>query len=352
MHRSVGPTSTRSALVLGGFLAGVGATLVGLFAFGLLDDGSTPPAAIERVQDLPTPTDAAAIAEPTLDALVGLDIGSEQGERHGGGVIFRDDGHLLTSADLVAGATSIDARLMDGRRLPATVAGVDTVTDLAVLRIEGERFPTVTLGSARDLESGERVIAIGSAPSAAAVPLVAEGVIRAVGLRLDTSDGPLFDLVLASEPAGDLPGGAALLDQQGAVVAIVTGRTGTPAPDPGVAGAYATPMEYAGDVARQLADKGEVAHPWLGLEATDAGGGGAQIDGVAAAGPAEASGLRPGDVITAVDGRPVTSYTALMTVVRARDTGDTVHLTYRRAGSEATCSLTLVTQPARRETIP
>ena len=147
------------------FGAGAGATLAGVVVSGRLDDDE--PVA-EQVALDGEDLDPTTVAEQVMDATVHLHVTVDAATRDGSGFVFRDDGHILTSADLVAGATGIEATLHDGTTLEAAIVGTDPVTDLAVVRVDGVEMPTAVLGSAADLQVGERIISVGSAPSAAA----------------------------------------------------------------------------------------------------------------------------------------------------------------------------------------
>jgi putative serine protease PepD len=336
------PTSPRRPawwLLVIAFGAGVGVTLAGVVLSGRLQDDDP---VVEQVEPSDENDDPSVVAEEVMSATVHLHVTSPDGDRDGSGVMFRDDGHILTTADLVAGATAVRATLGDGMGYDATVVGTDPITDLAVVDIEGEVLPTAVLGSAADLQVGERILAVGSAPSPTAPAIVTLGVVQGSGIRLETSGGTLYDLLAASE-ATDLPPGTALIDQGGAVVGVVTGRRGTADPDPG-AGALAVPIEAAWPVAEQLITDGTASHAWLGAEIPDDQRP-AALSGVVEGSPAAVAGLRADDVITAVEGQPTESGADVAWAVLRHAPDDHVTVAFTRGDQAMEVDIRLAAHP-------
>lgn len=331
-------------VVMSGVLGAVAAVAVLSFA-GVLGSDDAQPSVVERVEAA-TAGDLTTAAERAIPSVVHLETTRPEGSRLGSAVAIRDDGHLLTTADLVDGADSMTALLDDGTRVTAEVVGLDRSTDLAVVRIDADP-PGIVIGSANDLEEGELILGVSSALGESGPVTVTQGVIRRVGVRLDDPAGPaLYDLIEASDDIGALPQGSVLLDQTGALVGLVTARSRSGTEDGGVPHSYATPIEYARHVAGELIETGDVAHPWLGVEAgddptRDVEPTGAVIDSVADRGPADAAGLEAGDVITAIEGEPVEDMDDLVVRVRVLEPGDSVRLEYWREGNPATCEVVL-----------
>ncbi|HUR49699.1 MAG TPA: trypsin-like peptidase domain-containing protein [Acidimicrobiales bacterium] len=338
-----------------GLLSGaIGAILV----FGLMAVAGVfrPPTVLEeRAVPLPTAAKAGGADIPTLaararPAIVKVEVRSASGESSASGVIFRDDGHVLTNAHVVEGASELTVQRADGERLPGRVVGADPDTDLAVVKIEGADLPVVTLGRSTGLRVGETAIAIGSPLGLDGGPSVSVGVISALSRSVRGEDGkPLLDMIQTDASIAPGSSGGALLDMSGAVVGITTAiaidsRAG------GESLGFATPVEVARDVAHQLIDTGHVVHAWLGIEGDDVVGGSDGADGalvrqVLAGSPAQKAGILPGDVITSLEGKPVKSMLMLMVNLRSHSPGDEVSVELTRDGELTQLRTTLVERP-------
>lgn len=337
-----------------GLLSGaIGALLV--FGSMALAGVFRPPTVLEeRAVELP-PAEAGSADIPTLaararPAIVKVEVRSTSGESSASGVIFRSDGHVLTNAHVVEGASELTVQTADGERVPGRVIGGDPDTDLAVVKIEGMDLPVVTLGRSTDLRVGETAIAIGSPLGLDGGPSVSVGVISALSRSVRGEDGkPLLDMIQTDASIAPGSSGGALLDMTGAVVGITTAiaidsRAG------GESLGFATPVEVARDVAHQLIDKGHVVHAWLGIEGDDVVGDpvsspGALVRQVLEDSPAARAGILPGDVITAIEGKPVKSMLMLMVSLRSHSPGDAIAVTLSRNGKPAEMWATLMERP-------
>jgi len=335
--RDVKPTPWSLGLLSGS----IGALLV----FGLMAVAGLfrPPSVLEeRAVALPMPSNAAEVDIPTLaararPAIVKVEVRSASGESSASGVIFRSDGHVLTNAHVVEGASELIVQTADGERVPGRVVGGDPDTDLAVVKIDGTDMPVVTLGRSTGLRVGETAIAIGSPLGLDGGPSVSVGVISALSRSVRGEDGkPLLDMIQTDASIAPGSSGGALLDRTGAVIGITTAI----AIDSRVGGeslGFATPVEVARDVAHQLIETGHVVHAWLGIEGDDVVGMGVGRDGalvrqVLPDSPAEKAGILAGDVITSIQGKPVKSMLMLMVNLRAYSPGDAVEVELARNG--------------------
>ncbi len=254
-----------------------------------------------------------AVAERLSPAIVRLDVDGANGPATGSGVLYRDDGLLLTSAHVVAGTDAIDVVLTDGRTFDGHLVGSDPLTDVALVRIDGDHLPVAVLGTAEGLEVGAPTIAIGSPLGFEGGPSVTTGVISAVQRRIEAAGGDaLHGMIQTDAPIAPGSSGGALVDASGAVIGITTAV----ASEPGGRFGFATPIDLARRVADQLLATGRMVHGWLGVEGTDLTSeqasamnvpGGAVVRTVAAGSPAALAGLAAGDVITEVDGHEVRS---------------------------------------------
>lgn len=329
-----------------GLLSG---TIGALLVFGIMAvAGFFRPATVLEERAVPVPAgarsaevDIPALAAQARPAIVMVEVRTGSEESSASGVIFRSDGHVLTNAHVVEGASELIVQMADGERVPGRVVGGDPETDLAVVKIPGSRFPVVTLGTSTNLRVGEIAIAIGSPLGLEGGPSVSVGVISALSRSVRGQDGkPLLDMIQTDASIAPGSSGGALLDRTGAVVGITTAI----AMDSRVGGerlGFATPVEVARDVAHQLIDTGRVVHAWLGIEGEDVvssrgrvadGNDGALVRQVLPGSPAEKAGILPGDVITSIEGRPVRSMLSLMVNLRSHSPGHDVEVEVRRDG--------------------
>jgi putative serine protease PepD len=318
---------------------------------GLSRDTSSAPVAA-------TSGTAEAAAAIALKSVVTLNVSGGQGTGTGSGVIIRADGYVLTNQHVVAVAQnggSITVTLPDGRTVPATIVGTDTVTDLAVAKISASGLTAATFADSAAVKIGQAVVAVGS-------PLgldgtVTEGIVSA--LHRPTTGGSDNSAVIDAlqTDAAINPGnsGGPLVDLAGRVVginqSIATASSG--GGFPGQSGSsgnigigFAIPSNTASRVAEQLITSGKATHAYLGVRAGPSSsaatpGTGATLASVESGGPAAAAGLRAGDVVTKVGDRMITGSDELVAAIRSYAPGDKVTLTVRRGGDEQTVRVTL-----------
>jgi S1-C subfamily serine protease len=344
-------------------VSALGASLLStglVVAFVRRDRAPSATTAVERQLVRPrtaanaAPATVVEIAERVRPAIAQLKTQIGDRPATGSGVFFRTDGHVLTNAHVVEGATTIRVVMANGRELPARLIGADPDTDTAVVKVDGGPFPVATLGSALDLRVGQTAIAIGSPLGLAGGPSVSVGVVSGLHreIRPRGNSRTLFDLIQTDATIVPGSSGGALLDADGAVIGITTAVTSS---DGGVDGVgFATPIEVARSVADELIRTGRVVHVWLGIEGTDLDGtlaeelrldGGAMVGQVKGGSPAEHGGLAARDVVVAVDGRQVKSMGELVVALRGRAPGQTVTLEVVRDRQRHTMAVTLAERP-------
>ena len=249
----------------------------------------------------------------------------------GSGFIVSADGTILTNAHVVDGARKVTVKLTDHREFEARVLGVDTKSDVAVLKIEATGLPVVTLGDPRTLEVGEWVVAIGS--PFGFENTVTAGIVSAKGRSLpDDTYVPFIQTDVAVNPGNS---GGPLFNLRGEVVGInsqIYSRSG------GYQGvSFAIPIDVAMNVGQQLQATGHVSRGKLGVgiqgvdQALAESFGldtprGALVSSVERGGPADQAGLKEGDVILSFDGQPVDSAGQLPAAVAVAKPGRTVDL--------------------------
>jgi serine protease Do len=283
----------------------------------------------------------------------------------GSGVIYDDQGHIITNNHVVAGASGLLVSLPDGRSFKATLVGADPQTDLAVLQIKGDNLPVAKLGDSSKLAPGDWTIAIGNALALPGGPTVTVGVVSALGRTVQEPGaqqgqaGPFLFSVIQTDAAIN-PGnsGGALTDANGEVVGINT-LVATQA-EPGVAAqniGFAIAINTVKPIADELVANGKVVHPFLGVsyvpltpalaaQLNSSEKQGAIITQVAPGSPADAAGLKARDIVTKLDGKALDTESALAEGLNGHKPGDKVTLTVVRDGKSEEMSVTLGTAPA------
>jgi putative serine protease PepD len=315
------------------------------------DSGTAPAAAV-------TSGTAEAAAGTALKSVVTLNVTGSQESGTGSGVIIRADGYVLTNQHVVAVAEnggSITASLSDGRTVPATIVGTDTVTDLAVVKVSASGLTAATFADSDAVRIGQTVVAVGS-------PLgldgtVTEGIVSA--LHRPTTGGSdntaVIDALQTDAAINPGNSGGALVDLAGRVVGInqsiatassgggVPGQSGSPG---NIGIGFAIPSNTASRVAEQLITSGKATHAYLGVQAgsgssTATTGTGATLASVESGGPAATAGLKAGDVVTKIGDRLIGTSDELVAAVRSHAPGEKVTLTIRRGSDERTVTVTL-----------
>jgi serine protease Do len=260
---------------------------------------------------------------------------------NGSGFIVSPDGYILTNAHVVGEADEITVRLTDRREFTARLIGTDARTDVAVIKIdaEGETFPAVAIGDPSELQTGEWVLAIGSPFGLAntATAGIVSATSRSVG---GGSPVPFIQTDVAVNPGNS---GGPLFNLDGEVVGInsmIFSQSG------GYMGiSFAIPIDTAIDVRDQLIKTGKVTRGRIGVSVQEVDAAlarsfeldrprGALVSSVERGGPADKAGLKPGDVILAVDGEAVDQSAQLSNVIASIKPGDQAKLTIWRAGKE------------------
>ncbi len=273
---------------------------------------------------------------------------------HGSGFLFAPDGLALTNSHVVQGARVFEIEFPDGRTAQATVVGDDPDTDAAVLRVDGDDLPVVSLGDSAGLRVGQLVVAIGSPLGFQST--VTAGVVSAVGRTLRSVTGRLIDDVIQTDAALN-PGnsGGPLVDSRGEVVGI---NTAVILPAQGIC--FAVGINTVKSVVGQLLRHGRVRRGYLGLTGQNvplhAGSvrrhelsapGGVLVQSVEPEGPGARAGLREGDIIVAFEGEPVGGIDDLHRILLEERIGRKAAVTVLRHGRSRTIEVTPGETPGR-----
>jgi Do/DeqQ family serine protease len=280
--------------------------------------------------------------------------GDQGGEPTGGlgsGVIVSTSGYILTNNHVVEGADSIEVILNDTRQAQAKVVGTDPDSDLAVLKIELDKLPTIVLGNSDSLQVGDRVLAIGNPFGVGQT--VTSGIVSALGrnqLGINT-----FENFIQTDAAIN-PGnsGGALVDTKGNLLGINTAIYSRSGGSMGIG--FAIPVSTAKQVLDGLVKDGQVTRGWIGVEPNDLSPElaetfgvpaheGVIITGVLQNGPAAKAGLQPGDIIAAIGDRKVTDVSQLLSLVASLKPGTPVHFIIERKGQKMPLDVTPGVRP-------
>lgn len=269
----------------------------------------------------------------------------------GSGFIVASDGYILTNAHVVKDADEVMVKLNDKREFKAKVIGIDLRTDVAVLKINANNLPKVSIGNPDTIKVGEWVAAIG-APFGLENTITV-GIVSAKGRALPQENFvPFIQTDVAINPGNS---GGPLFNLKGEVIGInsqIYSRTG------GYMGlSFAIPINVAIDVMNQLKTNGKVIRGWLGIaiqevtkELSESFGmkntNGALVAGIEKGAPAEKGGLLPGDVITKFDGKLIESSSDLPKAVGNTKPGKTAVAEVFRKGSVKTLNLTVGEMPS------
>ena len=259
----------------------------------------------------------------------------------GSGVIFDANGDIVTNAHVLAGASSIRVTLADGRRFPARLVGAYAPDDLAVVSVgTGHALKPARFGDSSKLQVGEIVLAAGN-------PLglqssITDGIVSALGRNVSEGQGVVLPgAIQTSAPINPGNSGGALVDLQAQVIGIPTLAAGNPQSGGAAAGiGFAIPSNLVRDIAGQIVRYGRVVQSHraaIGVSVADSSyRPGALVVAVQSGGPADKTGIVPGDSIDAIDGKTVQSADDFATLLATLEPGRTVTLTITRQDGQST----------------
>ena len=347
------------ALIGGGAGAGV---------VTLLDDpsgthASSASAQSVVIQDPKTATTATAAAAKAAPSVVTIYVANSSGSGSGSGVVLTEDGYVLTNNHVVtldsSGAGTVQVRTADGTLYDAKIVGTDPSSDLAVVKLDGvDGLTPATFADSDKVQVGDVAVAIGAPLGLSNT--VTDGIISATGRAVATgstqNDSTVIDAIQTDAAINPGNSGGALVNGAGEVIGInsaiatvASGSPGSQSQSGNIGVGFAIPSNTAQRIAKELIQNGKATRAFLGVSARTASaagnseevGSGAEIVKVESGGAADTGGLKVGDVITAVDDRPVTSSTELTAAVRSHAPGDKVTLTVRRGNDTQTIDVTL-----------
>jgi serine protease DegQ len=289
-------------------------------------------------------------------------FGDRQGEQEdkqsslGSGVIISPNGYILTNNHVVESADEIEIALADGRKVDAKLVGTDPETDLAVIKVDLKNLPFITLAQVDQAQVGDVVLAIGNPFGVGQT--VTMGIVSALGrnhLGINT-----FENFIQTDAAIN-PGnsGGALVDVHGNLLGINTAIYSRTGGSLGIG--FAIPVSTAKTVMESIIRTGQVVRGWIGVEPQDITpelaesfnlkrNSGTIIAGVLRNGPADRAGMRPGDILVEVNGRPVRDTTEMLNLIAQLEPGTRAKMKVVRRNEESSLDILVGTRPrARRE---
>jgi len=274
----------------------------------------------------------------------------------GSGVIVSPDGYILTNNHVIDGATDVRVTLADKRQLKAKVVGTDPKTDIAVLKVDGSDFPSITIGDSSKVQVGDYALAIGDPFGVGQT--VTMGIVSAMN-RGNLGIEDYEDFIQTDAPINPGNSGGALINDRGELVGINTAiLSGGSGGNQGIG--FAVPINLARSVMSQILDHGKVNRAYLGIMVQDVTPGiskamnlkdmkGVLVGDVSPTGPAMKSGVQRGDVIVELNGKPMEDSRQLRNTISMMDPTATVKLKLLRNGNPTDVSVKLGELPADKE---
>ena len=268
-------------------------------------------------------------------------------EGAGSGIIIRPDGLIATNAHVISGFDGIQVHLDDGRTFDAEIVGQDLISDLAVLRIGAEDLPYVVPTGSDALRVGDWVLAVGNAVALRGGPTVTLGIVSGRDRTITTELGQLFDLIQTDAAINAGNSGGPLVDLDGNVVGI---NTAIMRQAQGIG--FAVSSYVAVPILDSLIETGRYIRPLIGLTGADVtpalGLGldeGVLVTSMPRGGPAYASGIRVGDIITSLNGIPTADMPSFLSTLWSFRPGDEISVAFQSGGKTRTVKLTLIERP-------
>ncbi len=336
------PAAPKRSGRFGSALAGglVAAVLVGggAFALGVTDDAPTAAPAAPALVGAKQTGDVAAIYAAARESVVSI----KTGDGSGTGFVVDANGTIVTNAHVVGTEKTVQVQFADDETVQGTVGGVDTSSDLALVKVStGRKLKALSLADSTSVRTGQLTVAIGSPFG---LPQTAtSGIVSGTGRHIQAPDGFQIDSVIQTD-ASINPGnsGGPLLDATGKVIGVNSQIASQSGGSVGIG--FAVPSNTVRDVIPRL-ERGEtIKRAFLGVS-TSAGTGGVTIAAVTAGGPAESAGLKVGDVIVSVGGQKVSDPDQVAAAIQDQHPGDGIEVKVQRGGSDQTVTVTLGERP-------
>ena len=320
--------------------------------------GKSKPAGVGNVGLLPSLADLVERVKPAVASIAVESVARGlffdfTDEGAGSGIVVRPDGYIVTNFHVVQGANEIKVNLPDGKTYDAAVVGRDIITDLAVIKIDGENLPFATFARSDRLRTGDWVVALGNARALKGGPTVTLGIVSARGRTINTERGTLYGMIQTDAAINDGTSGGPLVNLDGEVVGISTAMLRQAQ---GIG--FAISASVAGPIIDSLIAHRRVTRPLIGLSGADVTAARANRLGINATegiivtnmsrdGPAYKAGIRVGDVITKIDGIPTSDMAAFLTLLWTYNVDDVVDVEYLSDNETEVVPVELAERPAQ-----
>lgn len=308
---------------------------------------------------------AVAVANKVLPSVVGITVnysvnslfGQGESSATGSGIIISNDGYIVTNNHVISTessssyyqiteATSITVKLYnDSTEYKAEVIGTDSYTDLAIIKIDAENLTAATLGNSENLKVGEFVMAIGNPLGMDST--VTSGIVSALNREVEDDEGNTYTAIQTDAAINSGNSGGALVNSLGEVVGINSMKLA----GSGVEGiGFAIPISSATNIINQLINNGNVIRPFIGISGSDVSENistrynvpqGVYVEEILKDSSAEKSGLKVGDIITAINGNKIKTISELNKIKYTYNVGDKISLTITRESKEMNIELVL-----------
>jgi putative serine protease PepD len=308
------------------------------------------------------------VAHNVLPSVVTILARNNTAAGNGSGEVIKADGYILTNNHVIALAAnggSINVLFSNGETVPATLTGRDPLTDVAVIKVDKPDLNVIGTATSANLDVGQPVVVLGAPLGLSST--VTSGIVSALGRTItvpgesDTESALLIDAVQTDASINPGNSGGAMVNCSGQFIGMPTAGASVPsASGEGSSGSvglgFAVPSDLALREADEIIATGRVRHSYIGIISEPVSPNEQPVNGVAEGllitaidpnGPAQAAGLRMGDIITTIDGAPAVSNGQIVELMIRKRPGDTVSIGYVRPGNSATVtvSVTLVPEP-------
>jgi serine protease DegQ len=316
--------------------------------------GRAMPAVVNILTSKAMPRQHPLLRDPYFKRFFGDRDGEDEDDDQnslGSGVIVSTDGYILTNFHVVEAADEIEVVLADGRKAKAKLVGTDPETDLAVIKIELKQLPAIVLGNVESVRVGDVVLAIGNPFGVGQT--VTMGIVSALG-RNNLHINHFENFIQTDAAINFGNSGGALIDTNGNLLGINSAIYSQTGGSVGIG--FAIPVSTAKTVMESIIKSGHVVRGWIGVESQEITpelahsfglqrDSGAIIAGVVRHGPADKAGMKPGDILVSVDGKPVRDTNEMLNLIAQLEPGGKATMKVLRKNREADLDITVGKRP-------
>lgn len=348
--RGRGPAIVGGLLVTALVAGAAGGTVGYLAAKETLPTTVVTAAVDSGTTSLPAGSSIADVAAAVQPAVVQLNVSGADGEGTGSGFIISKDGYIITNNHVAGSAKEggIDVLFSDGSKAKGELVGANAGYDLAVVKVDKAGLKTVPLGKSSALRVGDEVIALGSPLGLQGT--VTSGIVSSLNRPVTAGNESYINAIQTDAAINPGNSGGPLVNDNGAVVGVnsaIASMASGEAQAGSIGLGFSIPIDTAKRIANEIINTGSAKTPVIGVQlAMDFEGPGGKVSSVTSGGSAQKAGLKPGDIITKVNGQVIADGTQLIVTVRSFAPGDRVQLTVERGGETLTLPLNLTASKA------